>query len=196
MAGYLSIKAYGLQDQTTFQFNELQDLHGGAWLLFCATSRWLAIRLDSIIAIYITIVAGTADFFQVEYEWLIFWTLILLEVAYLAQFWISEIKKKPPLLCIQDSYSKISDFRFITDINRYRRGLETFRQAKTSKSGHAIFFSFFRRVRTTSMAQRRVENTRVHFRTFSFVSVKSLKNRIKMKPKIFDIYSMLVYNRS
>ena len=62
MAGYLSIKAYGLQDQTTFQFNELQDLHGGAWLLFCATSRWLAIRLDSIIAIYITIVAGKADF--------------------------------------------------------------------------------------------------------------------------------------
>ena len=66
MAGYLSIKAYGLQVQTTFQFNELQDLHGGAWLLFCATSRWLAIRLDSIIAIYITIVAGTADFFQVK----------------------------------------------------------------------------------------------------------------------------------
>ena len=28
-------------------------------------------------------------------------------------------------------------------INRYRRGLETRPQAKTSKSGHAIFFSFF-----------------------------------------------------
>ena len=27
-------------------------------------------------------------------------------------------------------------------INRYRRGLETCPQAKTSKSGHAIFFSF------------------------------------------------------
>jgi len=30
--GYLSIKAYGLQNQTTYHFNELQDLHGGAWV--------------------------------------------------------------------------------------------------------------------------------------------------------------------
>ena len=51
------------------------------------------------------------------------------------------------------------------------RGLETNPQAKTSKSGHAILFSFFRRVRATSMTQRRVENTRVHFWTFSPVSV-------------------------
>ena len=42
------------------------------------------------------------------------------------------------------------------------RFLETCQQAKTSKSGQAIFF-FFRRVRATSMTQRRVENTRVHF---------------------------------
>ena len=49
--------AYRLQDQTTFHFNELQDLHGGAWLLFCATTRWLAIRLDTIIALYITIIS-------------------------------------------------------------------------------------------------------------------------------------------
>ena len=48
-------------------------------------------------------------------------------------------------------------------INRYRRGLETCPQAKTSKSGHAILFSSFRRVRATSMTQHRVENTRVHF---------------------------------
>ena len=46
-------------------------------------------------------------------------------------------------------------------------------QAKTSKSGHAIFISFFRRVRATSMTRRRVENTRVQFWTFSPVSVKS-----------------------
>ena len=38
-------------------------------------------------------------------------------------------------------------------INRYRRGLETCPQAKTSKGGHAIFFYFFRRVRATSMTQ-------------------------------------------
>ena len=28
-------------------------------------------------------------------------------------------------------------------LNRYKRGLETCPQAKTSKSGHAILFSFF-----------------------------------------------------
>ena len=57
-------------------------------------------------------------------------------------------------------------------LNRYRQGLETCPEAKTSKSGHAIFFSLFRRVRATSMTQRRVENTRVQFWTFSPVSVK------------------------
>ena len=60
---------------------------------------------------------------------------------------------------------------------RYRQGLETCPQAKTSKSGHAIFFSFFRRVRATSMTQRRVENTRVHFWTFSPVSVNLSTNK-------------------
>ena len=42
---------------------------------------------------------------------------------------------------------------------------------RTSKGGHAIFFSFFQRFRATSMTQGRVENTRVHFWTFSPVSV-------------------------
>lgn len=55
--GYLSIKAYGLQKETYEHFNELQDIHGGAWLLFCGTSRWLAFRLDTIISIYIFVVS-------------------------------------------------------------------------------------------------------------------------------------------
>ena len=38
-------------------FNELQDVHGGAWLLFCGTSRWLSVRLDTIISLYIAAVA-------------------------------------------------------------------------------------------------------------------------------------------
>ena len=60
-------------------------------------------------------------------------------------------------------------------VNRYRRGLETCPQAKTSKSGHAISSLFSRRVRATSITQRRVENTRVHFWTVSpkSVNVKS-----------------------
>ena len=56
--------------------------------------------------------------------------------------------------------------------NRYRRGLETCPQAKASKSGHAFFFSF------SDASERRVENTRVHFWTFSPVSVKCFQ---KMK---------------
>ena len=59
---------------------------------------------------------------------------------------------------------------------RYRRGLETRPQAKTSKIGHAIFFSFFptRPSDEYCMTQRRVENTRVHFWTFSSVSVNKI----------------------
>ena len=57
LKGYLSIKAYGLQKETYHHFNELQDIHGGAWLLFCGTSRWLAFRLDTIISVYILVVS-------------------------------------------------------------------------------------------------------------------------------------------
>ena len=39
-----------------------------------------------------------------------------------------------------------------------------------------LFSSLFRRVRATSMTQRRLENTRVHFWTFSPVSVELFKN--------------------
>ena len=76
--------------------------------------------------------------------------------------------------CLLDLYSVICWHRSVVDIGqivtvscqlrpvvkRYRRGLETCPQAKTSKSGHAIFFSFFP-----------TENTRVHFWTFLPVSV-------------------------
>ena len=51
------MKAYGLQDNMYHHFNELQDVHGGAWLLFCGTSRWLSVRLDTIISLYIAAVA-------------------------------------------------------------------------------------------------------------------------------------------
>ena len=63
----------------------------------------------------------------------------------------------------------------ITKFSRYKRGLETCPQAKKSKSGHAIIVSFFRRILAKILTQRRVENTRVHFWTFSPVSVN--KNR-------------------
>ena len=71
------------------------------------------------------------------------------------------------------------------NLNRYRRGLEICPQAKTLKrerSATRLFSSLFlRRVRATSMTQRRVENTRVHFWTFSPVSVKIENEGQKMK---------------
>ena len=54
---------------------------------------------------------------------------------------------------------------------------------KRQKVDAGIFFSFFRRVRATSMTQCRVENTRVHFWTFSPVSVK-LSNKIHFSDPI------------
>ena len=68
----------------------------------------------------------------------------------------------------QSSQKIIWDKNYINyyHINRYRRGLESCPQKET-----LFFYYFFRRFRATSMTQRRVENTRVHFRTFS-VSVK------------------------
>ena len=79
---------------------------------------------------------------------------------------------------------------FFRSLNRYRRGLETCPQAKTFKSERSattLFFSlFFRRVRATSMTQLRVPNTRVHFWTFSPVSLYSYI----LSPKLsgFDIF--------
>ena len=58
---------------------------------------------------------------------------------------------------------------------------------KTSIRGHAIFFSFFRRVRATSKTRRRVENTRVHFWKFSPVSVKEFtKSEFFQKSGLFQ----------
>ena len=47
--------------------------------------------------------------------------------------------ENPPLIS-SDTHMKRIEFDFF---NRYRRGLGTCPQAKTSKSGHAIFLSFF-----------------------------------------------------
>ena len=83
--------------------------------------------------------------------------------------WLYGIPSKP-----NDSDPNFRSFS--STLNRYRRGLETCPQANLAKVGHAIFFSFFfRRVRATSMTQRRVENTRVHFGTFLPISVRTSK---------------------
>ena len=75
---------------------------------------------------------------------------------YLNMFWNSFIKKCYALIMAGwwffiDFYYNVKIWQFLvksmkntlTDTAVYRRGLETCPQAKTSKSGHAIFFSFF-----------------------------------------------------
>ena len=67
-------------------------------------------------------------------------------------------------ICIQ------IDPNFLTDTGEDSKLVHRLKRPKVD----ALFsFIFFRRVRAMSMTQRRVENTRVHFWTFSPVSVKT-----------------------
>ena len=59
-------------------------------------------------------------------------------------------------------------FKFLTDTGEDQKLVH---RRKLSKMDTSISSSFFRRVRATSMTQRRVENTCVHFWMFSPVSV-------------------------
>ena len=76
-----------------------------------------------------------------------------------------------------DSYPSVvhvRKVRFLTnEFNRYKRGLETFRQANLWQSVH----SNFHRVRATSMTHRRVENsldTLGHFRLYWLIKNSEL----------------------
>ena len=71
-------------------------------------------------------------------------------------------------------------FDFKNDFNRYRRGLDTCAQAKTSKSGHAFFFSFFRRVRATSMTQ---PESKILASTFGRFCLYRLRNELKLNKR-------------
>ena len=72
----------------------------------------------------------------------------------------------------------------IVVVNRYSRGLETCPQANLAKSGRKYFLLFSdaseRRVSVIyCMTQRRVEKTRVHFWTFSPISVNEYFNLLQ-----------------
>ena len=58
------------------------------------------------------------------------------------------------------------------------------KRSKVIAAPSRYFLLFFRRVRATTMSQRRVENNRVHFSTFSPVSVKL---RVIMKKYAVDL---------
>ncbi|XP_060072940.1 ATP-binding cassette sub-family C member 4-like isoform X1 [Ylistrum balloti] len=57
LQGLHSIRAFSVQDKFMEEFDNHQDLHSEAWFMFLSTSRWLAVRLDWICAIFVTIVA-------------------------------------------------------------------------------------------------------------------------------------------
>ncbi|XP_023819171.1 multidrug resistance-associated protein 4-like [Oryzias latipes] len=55
LQGLWTIRAFGAEERFQREFDAHQDLHSGAWFLFLTTSRWLAVWLDGICAIFITI---------------------------------------------------------------------------------------------------------------------------------------------
>uniref|UniRef100_F6T8N6 Uncharacterized protein n=1 Tax=Ciona intestinalis TaxID=7719 RepID=F6T8N6_CIOIN len=55
--GLTTVRAFNMQDRFEEEFNNRQDLHSSAWFLFITGSRWLAVRLDAICAIFIGCVA-------------------------------------------------------------------------------------------------------------------------------------------
>ncbi|XP_057563694.1 ATP-binding cassette sub-family C member 4-like isoform X2 [Hippopotamus amphibius kiboko] len=55
--GLWTIRAYKAEQRFQELFDAHQDLHSEAWFLLLTTSRWLAVRLDVICAIFVTVVA-------------------------------------------------------------------------------------------------------------------------------------------
>uniref|UniRef100_A0A3P9LF64 ATP-binding cassette, sub-family C (CFTR/MRP), member 4 n=1 Tax=Oryzias latipes TaxID=8090 RepID=A0A3P9LF64_ORYLA len=55
LQGLWTIRAFGAEERFQREFDSHQDLHSGAWFLFITTARWLAVWLDGICAIFITI---------------------------------------------------------------------------------------------------------------------------------------------
>ncbi|XP_060681943.1 multidrug resistance-associated protein 4 isoform X2 [Hemiscyllium ocellatum] len=57
LQGVWTIRATKTEQQFQAKFDEHQDLHSGTWFLFLSTSRWLAVRLDALCAVFVSIVA-------------------------------------------------------------------------------------------------------------------------------------------
>ncbi|XP_041637493.1 multidrug resistance-associated protein 4 [Cheilinus undulatus] len=55
LQGLWTIRAFGAEERFQKDFDSHQDLHSGAWFLFLTTSRWFALRLDGLCAIFVTI---------------------------------------------------------------------------------------------------------------------------------------------
>ncbi|XP_045018373.1 ATP-binding cassette sub-family C member 4 [Bubalus bubalis] len=57
LRGLWTIRAYKAEQKFQKLFDAYQDLHSEAWFLLLTTSRWLAVYLDVICAIFVTVVA-------------------------------------------------------------------------------------------------------------------------------------------
>ncbi|XP_064413746.1 multidrug resistance-associated protein 4 isoform X2 [Latimeria chalumnae] len=57
LQGLWTIRAFKAEQRCQAIFDAHQDLHSEAWFLFLTTSRWFAVRLDFISAVFVTFVA-------------------------------------------------------------------------------------------------------------------------------------------
>ncbi|XP_052217717.1 ATP-binding cassette sub-family C member 4-like isoform X4 [Dreissena polymorpha] len=57
LQGLHTIRAFSVQGKFIEEFDNHQDLHTEAWFLFLTTSRWLAIRLDWLCAMFVAAVS-------------------------------------------------------------------------------------------------------------------------------------------
>ncbi|XP_061486083.1 ATP-binding cassette sub-family C member 4 isoform X2 [Rhineura floridana] len=57
LQGLWTIRAFKAEQRFQELFDAHQDLHTEAWFLFLTTSRWFALRLDAICAIFVVVVA-------------------------------------------------------------------------------------------------------------------------------------------
>ncbi|KAK6325297.1 hypothetical protein J4Q44_G00046390 [Coregonus suidteri] len=57
LQGLWTIRAFRAEERFQNTFDAYQDLHSESWFLFLVTSRWFAVRLDGMCAIFVTITA-------------------------------------------------------------------------------------------------------------------------------------------
>jgi hypothetical protein len=60
LQGLHTIRAFNMEHKCHQEFDAHQDLHSEAWFLFLSTSRWLAVRLDWLCALFVTAVTFCA----------------------------------------------------------------------------------------------------------------------------------------
>ncbi|XP_032230963.2 ATP-binding cassette sub-family C member 4 isoform X2 [Nematostella vectensis] len=68
LEGLATIRSLSSQTQVTAELAACQDHHSEAWFLFIATSRWLAIRLEMLCLLFVTMAAFTPLFLSRNHD--------------------------------------------------------------------------------------------------------------------------------